>query len=113
MEPNVPLLRKVWEHVKDEPQDFNQRTWVDSTGECGTSYCFAGHTLVMAGRTLTHDLFSMYLDGVAVSHVEVREAAARELGLEQEVADELFWGRNDLAEIRDQVSMIIGEELIL
>lgn len=38
---NVPLLRKIQEKIKLEPQAFNMYNF-DGVSECGTSHCIGG-----------------------------------------------------------------------
>lgn len=116
MEPNVPLLRKVWEHVKERPADYRQEKWVSlAEGSCGSAYCFAGHALLMSGHELRlQDRWTtgMILDGKPTDGYGVANAAAKELGLPFTVADEIFRGYNSLDTIKVLVENIIGEELL-
>lgn len=53
--PNLPLLRKVLEHIDAHPEEWRQGSWA-SGAVCGTAYCVAGHALVMDGtHVLTYD----------------------------------------------------------
>jgi hypothetical protein len=45
---NVPLLRKVLEHVTEHPDQHDQRVWVKQTG-CGTAACLAGWAVLIEG----------------------------------------------------------------
>lgn len=70
--PNMPLLRKVYEEIVHNPENWRQSNWVTATlttearvaligarelpatvleqqWHCGTAYCFAGHAAVMSG----------------------------------------------------------------
>src|SRR6478609_6380573 len=55
--PNLPLLRKVLEHIDAHPEEWHQSVWAmeTSASECGTAFCVAGHTVVMAGGELLWD----------------------------------------------------------
>jgi hypothetical protein len=46
---NVPLLRKVIEHITEHPTEWSQGSWGVKT-PCGTSHCFAGHAIVLSGQ---------------------------------------------------------------
>lgn len=122
MEPNVPLLRKVWEYVKDEPDDYDQREWVKQQHlgtTCGTTYCFAGHALALSGHTLearySYGTYApeYYLDGERVVDVNIAAEACKALGISYTMGDRLFWGSNTREDVRRIVSGIIGEELFL
>jgi hypothetical protein len=45
---NVPLLRKVIEHITEHPSEWGQGNWGLKTA-CGTSHCFAGHAAILSG----------------------------------------------------------------
>src|SRR5690348_5458725 len=44
--PNIELLEKVLKHIEDNPETWDQGNW-----RCGTSYCFAGHAVLLSGWT--------------------------------------------------------------
>lgn len=55
--PNLPLLRKVLDHIDAHPEEWDQSNYVlteaeqikQQTGQpgCGTAYCIAGHAVAM------------------------------------------------------------------
>jgi len=58
--PNLPLLRKVLDHIDAHPQEWNQDLWgvnfplydqwaSKEYTRCGTAFCIAGHAVTMAG----------------------------------------------------------------
>lgn len=66
--PNLPLLRKVLNHIDEHPEEWNQQNWMTrfspllNAGDtvdvgyrkvtvpaCGTAFCIAGHALHMSG----------------------------------------------------------------
>lgn len=44
---NIPLLRKVMEHITAHPEEYDQREYAVRT-ECGTKHCIAGWAVVLA-----------------------------------------------------------------
>jgi hypothetical protein len=47
---NRPLFKKVLDHIKENPQEWNQLAWNKNCKfSCGTDYCFAGNAELMAG----------------------------------------------------------------
>lgn len=41
---NVELYRRVLEYIEAHPEEWNQESY------CGTSCCFAGHTIALSGH---------------------------------------------------------------
>jgi len=41
---NIEMLDRVLNHIKTNPETWNQESW-----RCGTTFCFAGHTAVLGG----------------------------------------------------------------
>lgn len=84
--PNVPMLRKVYEHITQHPDAWDQERWGtarvdftkrvrDSYGRftrpsvetaCKTAFCFAGHTVQMTGYEFQVAFFDPFTceDGV-------------------------------------------------
>jgi len=44
--PNLPLLRKVLDHIDAHPEEWRQGGWAIET-ECGTACCIAGFAVAM------------------------------------------------------------------
>jgi hypothetical protein len=96
---NVPLLRKVLEHVTAHPEEWNQKWWATKTTEssCGTACCVAGWAVSWAGHDFKWDSngeASVYIrerDARAIPHV-----AQELLGLNPEQAGILFFSGNTL-----------------
>lgn len=131
--PNLPMLRKVIDHIQEEPESWNQQHWAvkwvkvgverlrnargQFTGqtrpaECGTAYCIAGHTVVMAGYDLEWEpgLVMGWGDAVLARrtsvtnpdtgwYVTISDMAAHELGLTRQEWSELFAGGNNLHDV--------------
>jgi hypothetical protein len=69
--------------------------------ECGTTACFAGWTVLLAGQQISARRTAMDRFGIP-------ERAEGLLGLTIEEADELFWQADDLADVRKAVFEIFG-----
>lgn len=48
---NVEKLEAVLDHIRDHREQHNQAEW-GTKGSCGTTFCFAGTTVVLAGYQL-------------------------------------------------------------
>lgn len=57
--PNLPLLRKVLDHIDAHPEEWQQATYGTGTA-CGTAACIAGHAMLMSGYDFnpTDEIFS-------------------------------------------------------
>lgn len=91
--PNLPLLRKVLDHIDAHPEEYDQAVWVNA---CGTAFCVAGHALRLEGHAIELRREEMdgvfprdntYLDGELVN---IHDAARDALGLTNEEAYLLF-----------------------
>lgn len=105
---NVPLLRKVMEHITEHPEEHDQQQW------CGTACCIAGHAALMTGwqmQTFSCGSTSSYLtrDGLR-DHAE--SIAMEELGLGRAEAYELFSGHNTLDDIWSIVDELTDGEIM-
>ena len=119
--PNLPLLRKVLEHVDAHPDEWTQYTWgVQTTrSSCGTAFCIAGHAATLAGM---EPVWKTSGDYVAMDSVMdgdgntsyVGDAAQRLLGLTPTEGQELFDGGNTRADIQavaERIAARGGERL--
>ena len=99
---NVPLLRKVMEHIEAHPEEWDQETWVST---CETKACFAGWACWLSGVGMqAHGGLTVTSDGDPVPR-----AAAELLGLDRETAwDMLFDGHLTMADLRCQVDRLIA-----
>lgn len=68
--PNMPLLRRVLEHIDTFPQQWDQSTFTRETTTCGTTHCVGGWTNAL-----------VYGEGVLA-----------------ELERDRYWGEDDLAE---------------
>lgn len=121
--PNLPLLRKVLDHIDAHPDEWNQNEWGIQTerSSCGTAFCIAGHVAVMSGAEPVWDI-----DGSMV-HVRrpngqptpVGVYAAEQLGITWEESGSgyvpgLFAGHNtreDIQRIAERIAERAGEVL--
>jgi hypothetical protein len=116
--PNVPLLRKIREHIEAHPEEWDQGDWRSNTA-CGTAYCFAGRAahldgaewlsadepacLVPDSGDLPDDLY--YTCGTG-KYMPVPARARRILGLTQDEARSLFNAPTVLSVVDDQLTAI-------
>lgn len=112
---NYPLLRKTMEHIEAHPEEHDQDHWGLKTA-CGTVMCFAGHAAVLDGAT------PIWNQGPSDRHPEmeavirngsamrVEQYAGMALGLTDKEADELFWGADDIDDVRKVVAKFLAEE---
>lgn len=104
---NVPLLRKVLEHITEHPEEWNQATWARETA-CGSVCCVAGHAAVMTGHTLKYEDGRAY---VTTDGRSIMEVAAEELGLGDTQAINLFDGSNRLSTLWSYASHLTRGEI--
>ncbi|MEU9837017.1 hypothetical protein AB0D67_36235 [Streptosporangium sp. NPDC048047] len=115
---NVAALERVYAHIVANPEEWNQRYW-----HCGTSMCFAGHTVAMYGTAnwsapgdpgcdtfvalSTDDEDDLFIDeGERVIYVADR--ARHILGITEDEAAVLFHQNNTLADIRRIIDDLIA-----
>lgn len=130
---NVPLLRKVLEHIEDlallnsMDEQWDQETWMriiqdEETREmCGTACCFGGWTCILTGASPIFYKNSILVNGEYDSTqivtpdmriANVSDYAQWELGLSSGQAAVLFGGSNSLETIRGYVEALIeGREI--
>lgn len=115
--PNLPLLRKVLDHIDTFPEEHNQGIWgfeirwPDRTqdvvmrnrleGKCDTAMCVAGWAVALGDPTLFAGIWTSY------------DAAAL-LGLTASEAEDLFYASNTRDEIQrfaERVAARAGERL--
>lgn len=132
--PNVPLIRKVYEHVVAHPEEWNQGLWArrvttiksqmirDQLGRflrsnkeviCKTQFCIAGHAANMTGYQLfsepTHngeeDADYLQERDANGDQLTVHNVAKHELGL-IDIECNLFGGSNTLREVKTYMSRL-------
>src|SRR5437588_13068265 len=97
---NIPLLRKVLDHITAHPDEWDQGSWAIQTDSspCGTAFCVAGHAAVMRGHEIAWvpGALPVYYtrSGEAIDTVAVKE-----LGLNMAQSAHLFAPDNSLADL--------------
>lgn len=91
--PNVALLKRTLEHIKDNPETWDQSNW------CGTAQCFAGWAVTFAGAKIDQLWEVVHVDdmpsdlaaavGPDQEKITVREAAIIALGIADSELSEL------------------------
>jgi hypothetical protein len=117
--PNLPLLRKVLDHIDAHPEEWDQEVYgtLTDASPCGTAFCVAGHALNMVGRfTLGNhpNGGTMMLDGRAALGAEVGDAAADLLGLteaERRALFSMFNSRESVQYAAERIAERAGEVL--
>lgn len=129
--PNLPLLRKVLDHIDAHPNEWYQSEWgirtdsypltfIDGNAPaCGTAFCIAGHAAVMSGATPVwgEEGNLSYIRPPGGGFADVQEFARKALGLTHDEAsslDGLFAAENDRDEIQRHAEAIAaraGERL--
>ena len=110
--PNMPLLRKVLDHIDAHPDEWYQSFWairgdlaVDRgvTSDCGTAYCIAGHAVMITG----HGVDWAWAGGGGLESTvlctdgqTIPDVARAELGLTRDEAEWLFQENNDRAGVQ-------------
>lgn len=107
---NVELLTKVMEHIEGNPEEHDQSQWARQT-ECGTKYCFAGHTVFMSGWTPEFDEDSTAAFCVSGDNEQrcIESLAKELLGLSGYQAERLFFECEDLPSVRRYVGVLLME----
>jgi hypothetical protein len=127
--PNMPLLDAVIDRIEAEPERWDQGSWGDirETAEeaeaCGTTNCFAGHAVIIAGvmkmqvfkdvwRYDDEEHTSMeirWLNEAGEEDDEVADKAREVLGLTRDEADSIFYlFTTDLNQLKVQVERVRG-----
>lgn len=109
MKPNVELLNRTLDYIRTHPKEWQQSSWV-----CGSSACFAGHALRLAGHVVSEGPSPDYgagifplLDGKYC--VNWWGAGAEVLGISEDCADDLFSPYNTLPMLEEKVLQITVE----
>jgi hypothetical protein len=120
--PNKALLGQVLDYIKRYPDTWYRGDW-SLTTDCGTSHCFAGWAVKLAGVPMDEDdevlraqlpdpsQIERHIDDDPASpgYVHVSVAARHLLGLTPEQADELFSGVNTVKDLERYVAELCGE----
>lgn len=95
MSVNLPLLRRVLDHITTHSDQHDQYWWAE-VRQCGTVMCIAGHTCVLQGHRID---FTPEADGAHLTDGRrVEDVAAELLGLDLDQSLRLFRSATDLQE---------------
>lgn len=109
--PNAELAYRVLDQIDAHPEQWYQGSWVRN---CGTSFCFAGWALTLAGHSLRDyegddGTRRMQLDDTTeVFSSTVSVAARRELGLARWDGELLFEADNTREDLDRFVEQFFG-----
>lgn len=121
---NKELLRRTLEHIKANPEEHDQGSFMSP---CGTTMCFAGWAAVLhtGNKPLAEDLREMewrvnkhtgkFIDPVSGKYddddsVLVAQYAANILGLNYQQVSSLFFWAMSLSEVENVVNKILDSE---
>lgn len=111
---DVPLLRKVLEHITAHPEEHQQGWWGEKTS-CGTAYCVAGHVAVMTGHEIQWELdcddVSAYRASRTQDGRQIMDVAREALGLTLVQAQDLFAGDNSRSNLWHLASQMTNGEI--
>ncbi len=117
MTPNVELLDRVLDHIRMNPQEWDQKDWARET-DCGTVACFAGTAVLMTGGSVVCSKgwakdtagYSDFrrADGTVIEWVDVYAAGL--LGLDPKRASVLFHTDNSFDDLERIVKDIKNGE---
>jgi hypothetical protein len=104
--PNAELAWRVFDAINENPAHFDMDNWVRAphdqpmigldqltSPECGTTACFAGWAVVLAGYQLTRDREIVKANRMVPTPLPI--LAANLLGLNDEQAEDLFYVDNE------------------
>lgn len=69
---NYELIKKVYDHIVNNPESHDQGVWAMKTNSCGTVACAAGHALIFSGLDIEWEVIPAWGPGGAT-----REDVAR------------------------------------
>ncbi|XAO35497.1 hypothetical protein SEA_MORGANA_63 [Gordonia phage Morgana] len=125
-----------WQITLDEFDPLDGMQWVtlEPPADCGSSFCFAGHAVVMTGGRFAEQklvevgcrvediaaeqsVYARHIAGVVHPDFDegvndVAETAAELLGLDERAANRLFDARNKLDQLRNMVATLAAGEQI-
>jgi hypothetical protein len=111
---NVEKLEAVMDYIRNHPEEHNQSSWAER-GSCGTTLCFAGTTVALAGYAimwdaLTNDAHLCRAPKNAFRNEYISEVAANELELSDAQARSLFLNALTFDDVERTVKDIINEQ---
>lgn len=93
---NVDLLRRALEHITAHPAEWDQGSWWNDGGGCGTSGCVAGWAVHLGRPGVVMTAYSVWAISGDVRLGGIEEFATDLLGLTTHQAKALFSGGNNL-----------------
>jgi len=99
---NVPLFRKVMEHVTAHPEELDLDVWI-AHRTCGTRGCIAGWTVLLSGYEPHFGPYDSVHTGYLTTGERVKAVAQRELGLTDSQASDLFFATADIDAVWDLI----------
>lgn len=119
--PNAALAYEILDLIKANPEHLNMSNWAISSRrgvitlatvtECGTTACFAGWTVLVAGEAIDMDWLRLVDWSGALSQRggSISDRARDLLGLSDEDAHDLFLGTDD-ADLEPRIREIFGPD---
>lgn len=104
---DIQLAEKVLTNLHVHPEMHHQGTWLDT--ECGTTACIAGHTMLASGKYVRRQNAdgNWLLFDKETGHVpSPGEAGARLLGLDYDIAMNIFMDMDDSSAIRKLQNLV-------
>lgn len=98
---NKELLKRTLQHIETHPDEWAQERWVTKT-DCGTSYCFAGWALTLAGVPI----HSSQLNPPVVEINKLHHALAQR-GASVTVDPDNYWTNTHMT-VRDAAEVLLG-----
>lgn len=115
---NVPLMQHVLDFIQDNPEHHDQRVWGWRKTEhpCRTTACFAGWTVLLAGRGVwtneftdgQQELLARNDDGTLY---DVSFVAEKLLGLNKQQAQDMFYFGQTLDDLWDLAELFTNHEV--
>lgn len=117
---------EVLDYIEAHPDKHDQSYWVNrmdglvtpelALGDCGTTACVAGWTVLLAGRSIVR--YDRIVEDAPVEYFSATEIerdlnsvpnmAVVLLGLDEDEEWEMFWECIDLADVRKAIAEIFG-----
>lgn len=93
-------MRRVLAHIEDNPDLWDQNNWVAET-VCGTSYCYAGWTVVLEG-------IPIQIGRGGLAYVDRRTLSQPWLGRLDALGLDYLHGDNQSVAVSDVAALILG-----
>lgn len=111
---NKTLLKQTLEHIKANPESWDQSSWF-----CGTAACFAGHACLLSGDRPGPEIPFAFKgainDVITAEGVQkfTQDRAEELLGISQREADFLFYQDNRLGDLERMVDNLLNDRHIV